>query len=387
MGWDNNGQLIPKDIGICSCNCRVCLEVCPFLEHNKDEAVLGSEIFGEDTSSSLILGRYQNCYVGYANETFRENGASGGLATWFLTYVLEAKMVDYVICVRSRYGSKHLFEYSILSSSASLFSSAKSVYYPVELSSVILHVITNPGKYVLIGLPCFVKAVRLASSRIPLLKRRISIVAGLVCGQTKCSFFTEYLIHQSGLNPNDVFEVSYRNKRSDQPADNYVMKAKDKNGNSSSIFFQGVYGSTWGSGAFSPRACSFCDDVFAELADITFMDAWLPEYNRDPKGTNLILTRSILADRIINQGITASQIHVSRVSPEKIEDSQLFVSRRKRRDLSWRLWLALHDGKSVTRKRVPPLRPPFAQALRQGFWNPYATIAFQHGRNAKAIHN
>lgn len=33
-----------------------------------------------------------------------------------------------------------------------------------------------------------------------------------------------------------------------------------------------------------PRACNYCDDVFAECADVTCMDAWLPEYSQDHRG-------------------------------------------------------------------------------------------------------
>lgn len=40
------------------------------------------------------------------------------------------------------------------------------------------------------------------------------------------------------------------------------------------------------------KACDFCDDVFAETADIALGDAWLPEYVQDGNGTNVVVTRN-----------------------------------------------------------------------------------------------
>ena len=50
---------------------------------------------------------------------------------------------------------------------------------------------------------------------------------------------------------------------------------------------QGLPYHLWHYQYFKHNACNFCDDVFGETADITFMDAWLPEYVRDYKGTSL----------------------------------------------------------------------------------------------------
>ena len=52
---------------------------------------------------------------------------------------------------------------------------------------------------------------------------------------------------------------------------------------------RGLFGYLWVNEVGGLRSCLFCDDVFAELADATFMDAWLPEYAADRCGTNLVI--------------------------------------------------------------------------------------------------
>ena len=59
----------------------------------------------------------------------------------------------------------------------------------------------------------------------------------------------------------------------------------------------------WAFGAFQPAACNSCDDVFAETADVVFGDAWLPQYTDDWRGTNVVVTRSPEADRILADGV------------------------------------------------------------------------------------
>jgi coenzyme F420-reducing hydrogenase beta subunit len=66
----------------------------------------------------------------------------------------------------------------------------------------------------------------------------------------------------------------------------------------------------WGSGMFKNNACDFCDDFTTELADISLGDAWLNPYNQDGKGTNVMVTRSKLAEKLISDGIINKELSV-----------------------------------------------------------------------------
>jgi len=81
-------------------------------------------------------------------------------------------------------------------------------------------------------------------------------------------------------------------------------------------------GDMWGTGLFKANACDFCDDVTTELADISLGDAWLEPFNNDGLGTNVIISRSILADQIINNGITKGELDVERLPLTAMLSSQ-----------------------------------------------------------------
>jgi hypothetical protein len=101
------------------------------------------------------------------------------------------------------------------------------------------------------------------------------------------------------------------------------------------------------------------------------MDAWLPEYSSDYRGTNMLVTRSELAEEVITSGIASGKVKLSEVSPDDIVRSQSEVVANKRRGLAHRLWLAEKQGVFVPRKRVTPKREHSLQsALR---WRRYMT--------------
>jgi coenzyme F420-reducing hydrogenase beta subunit len=93
--------------------------------------------------------------------------------------------------------------------------------------------------------------------------------------------------------------------------------------------------------------------VFAELADVTFMDAWLPEYSKDSMGTNLVLVRSSEILALIQEGMEKNEIYLSTISIEKVIKSQAGVLDLKRNQLSYRLYIALQEGQKAPKKRVP----------------------------------
>jgi len=364
MSWDARGLLRPTDAGNCSYKCGRCLDVCPFLDRPENEDTLAGALFNPRLGRSDNVGYYSDCYVGHAGGGFRERGTSGGMTGWFLSVLLEKRLVEHVICVRPKADSECLFEYAVMATSEEIRDASKSAYYPVHLSSVIRHVLGTRGRYAVVGLPCFIKALRLASTRMPALKERIVVAVGLVCGQTKSDGFAKYLLRQLGFAPEDVRSVDFRGKRVGHPANVFELRAADKHGNSKALPWSGTYAQAWTSGMFSPRACSFCDDTFAELADVSFMDAWLPEFAAESGGTNLVVCRSDLAAGLVREGIREGSVFLASIPVERVEESQSAVSEWKRRDLSWRLWLAKRRAEPIPAKRVPPRRPPVWHAGR-----------------------
>lgn len=348
------GEYTPSEVQVCESHCGLCMEVCPFGD-NENETQIGAKIYGSTEGIRYLpeTGYYLDSYVGYSNE-FRQSSASGGMAVWLLTKLLKEGIVDYVICPTPQKNPEKLFSFEILSDENSIKAASGSVYYPVEMSEIIQKIIEFPGRYAVTGLPCFIKALRLASQKNRKLRERIAFTIGLVCGQMKSKNYTKYIAALAGNKGlNKIQSVYYRGKDPENPANNYYYHFTDEHGLKYKIFWNDGISEAWVNRWFTPNACNYCDDVFAELADVTFMDAWLPEYSKDSMGTNLVLVRSSEILALIQEGMEKNEIYLSTISIEKVIKSQAGVLDLKRNQLSYRLYIALQEGQKAPKKRVP----------------------------------
>lgn len=354
MQWNQYGEYNPVEISPCTTECGLCLNVCPFADHEENEDTIGKELFGSVTGIKHRpeTGYYLASYVGYS-EKHRLSSASGGVATWLLEEMLTQGIVDHVVFVAPTDDPRNLFEFRVFDTPEDVRSGAGSAYYPVEMSGVIRHIIETPGRYAVTGLPCFIKAIRLAQKRNKNLRERIVVNVGLTCGQLKSRHFTEYIASLAGVQ-GEVTSVRYRGKSPDHPATNYHYSFTTEDGEEYRIFWKEGIAEAWTNRWFTPNACNYCDDVFAECADVTCMDAWLPEYSGDSRGTSLVLVRSPFVQDLIAEGIKRKEVNLDPIQAEKIVQSQAGVTICKRQHLAHRLYNAQKKGGEVPDKRIPP---------------------------------
>jgi coenzyme F420-reducing hydrogenase beta subunit len=352
MQFNQFGEYNPVQNKECDKDCGLCYTVCPFADGNDNEDSIGDTLYGKTVGISHHpeTGYYLNGYVGYAPDT-RRRGASGGMATWLLITLLQKGIVDYIIAVVPNDNPDQLFKYAILQDTESVLSSSGSAYYPVELSSILQEIQNKPGRCAIIGLPCFIKAIRLAMQKNRILRERIPVLAGIVCGQLKNRNFTGYMASLAGIRGDDLRKVHYRGKSPETPASNYYYTFTRKNGTTEKIFWNGGISEPWMNRWFTLNACNYCDDIFAECADVAFMDAWLPEYSDDSQGTNIVLVRSRVVQDAIDQGMRGKEVYLDPISIERVLQSQAGVISIKRRDLAYQLYLGNLQGK-IPKKRI-----------------------------------
>ncbi|WP_292521836.1 Coenzyme F420 hydrogenase/dehydrogenase, beta subunit C-terminal domain [Methanoculleus sp.] len=356
MEWNRYGEYNPVAVSPCTTACGLCEKVCPFADPGEDEDTIAERLYGAvpGIRHRPETGYYLASSVGYAEE-HRAAGASGGVATWLLEALLREGIVDRAICVAPTGDPEKLFAFRVFDTAEAVRTGAGSAYYPVEVSGVIREVLAVPGRYAVTGLPCFIKAIRLGQQRNKKLRERIAVTLGLVCGQLKSRRFTEYVAALAGVQ-GEVTGVRYRAKNPDRPAGDYHYVFTTADGGEERISWTRGISEAWTNRWFTPKACNYCDDIFAECADVTCMDAWLPEYSEDGRGTSLVLVRSPLVREILEQGIALDPIPV-----REVVRSQAGVVAAKREHLAYRLYL---DGERAPRKRVAPARPksPFLRA-------------------------
>ena len=175
---------------------------------------------------------------------------------------------------------------------------------------------------------------------------------GIICGGIKSSFFTEYLASSAGVNTRDIEKPEFRIKNDKSTAGDYSFGCISRKDSQQRTLRMRSVGDMWGTGLFKANACDFCDDVATELADLSLGDAWLAPYITDGRGTNVIISRTSLADNILKEGVQAGEIHLEEISKEKAIYSQQGSFKHRRDGLNYRIQKATKDPFLIPPKRL-----------------------------------
>jgi coenzyme F420-reducing hydrogenase beta subunit len=212
---------------------------------------------------------------------------------------------------------------------------SKTRYIPVTLEKLFVEIDKIDGKIAISGVACFIKAIRLKQHYNPELKEKIPFLIGIICGGLKSKFFTDYLAQKSGI-VGDYKKQEYRIKKPDSFALDYSFGAFDKQNIHHKVAMK-TLGDMWGTGMFKSNACDFCDDVSAELADISLGDAWINPYDKEGLGNSVIVTRTSVADNLINSGINRNELSVKPIAVELFKLSQQGSFNHRHDGLKYRL--------------------------------------------------
>jgi coenzyme F420 hydrogenase subunit beta len=187
------------------------------------------------------------------------------------------------------------------------------------VNSALKYVLGNQDRYVLIGLPCQIQSIRKAQALNEGLKNRISIIFGIACNHTPTFNATDFLLRRLRIPREKIAKLDYRSLG--WPGGMNILM-NDHEGHF--VPFNSSY--YWGyvfQKFFWQKRCMICNDKLCQLADIVFMDAWLPEFSSDKIGSSLIIVRSKNGEKLIAKAIEKGVVKLQPISIKLIEKSQI----------------------------------------------------------------
>lgn len=271
---NERGELRPGvDTQVCV-SCGQCTSVCPFC-----------------TETQPANDKCEDVFIGTAPD-FSANGSSGGAASYLIDSLLRQKAVDHAVLVAPQNDCDQLFNYTVCDTAEDIVKCQGSAYYPVTLEKVLKEMQSADGTFAVIGVPCFINALKNLKDKNPLWNKKIKILIGVVCGHTPNKHLVDCLAHKSGHKRQDITGCRFRIKEADKPSWDYGVRLEFSDKSEIKSFGSDDFGYLFWRRLFIQNCCTNCRDVFAKNADVTFMDAWLPEYKEKKHGTSLVVCRN-----------------------------------------------------------------------------------------------
>lgn len=272
--------------------------------------------------------------------------------TWLIETLLEQGVIDRAACVTATGAQEPRFGYVMCSDSESVQGCAGSSYAAVCIADIVKAMREEGGAWAVVAVPCVAKGVRSLARIDSRIAESLTVLIGLTCGQTKTDRFPDWLRRSEGIQSGT--NVRFRVKDESRPADDFALIFDDDQ--MTRVHWRRTVAPVWHSRLFTPPACGVCDDVFAETADVVAMDAWLPEFTSDWRGTSLLGVRSARVRAVVSDMSASSDGCVLDCSPDSLIRSQSGALWEKRDGLQYRLMLRERDGHWSPPKRLPPAR-------------------------------
>jgi len=325
INFDENA--FPQLSGNCT-GCGFCSLCCPGGDVNFPE--LSRRIFNTDYDPNNPRGFVQNMYVGHpTQEKIRMAGASGGLVTGLLIYLLQKKEIDGAIVVGMNAQKGYLTEGILATTTKEILDAAQSKYCITPSMDVLKTIRKKKGRFAIVALPCQLHGLRKLELVDPSLTDKIYCYLGLFCHcnlDVNCHLDVIKACH---IDLDDVEKFYFRGNG--WPGVFHVRKKdgseislhKTRYSNILNVLFR-IYGS---------KRCYLCNDALSEYADLSFGDFWASDYDEDwldHKQCTLVYQRTTRGKNVLEKAMEDDFICLDKLPIQRKSQRILKMARKKK---------------------------------------------------------
>ena len=165
----------------------------------------------EEGTDHPIWGPLVALRAGSATDaSLRHHASSGGVLSALLLYLVETKIVDYVVHTAASDVSP--IENMIVESAnrAGVFTAAGSRYAPSAPLAALHRQLAQPGRFALVAKPCDVAAVKALGRYDPRIEEKIPIVLSFFCGGVPSVHGARQILSRLDVREQEVASFRYR---------------------------------------------------------------------------------------------------------------------------------------------------------------------------------
>lgn len=274
------------------------IKACPGNQLNYPE--LYQKIY-KQYPKSWLTGQIQQVYQGYSNdEVIRRNGASGGMLTHTLVYLLETHTVDAVLVVKQGTPSPEKARIIIANTKKEILDAAQSVYIPVSTLDI-LNKLDAGKQYAITCLPDQAAALRQLQSSGNKKALQIKFIVGPYTGTALYPSAINYYLKSKGVKKEDKI-TSLKWRAGEWPGYLEIKTESGKIFKSKKVYYNFLI-------PFFVTNTSLQSMDFAnEFADLAVGDAWSEKYEKIGHGFSVVVARTKEMNTILNEMLEAGLI-------------------------------------------------------------------------------
>jgi coenzyme F420 hydrogenase subunit beta len=314
-----------------------------------DRTCPGGFLQQDDPAHQPVWGPVLELHRGWArDERLRFEASSGGALSAVLEHLLAQGEAEYVLQTGAAPDVPWRNASVETVSGEDVLGSAGSRYAPSAPLADIVQRLAEDRRFVFVGKPCDVAALRMYGREDPRVGERVVAMVSFMCGGVPSEHGLQELLEVMQVDPGDVRSFRYRGRGWPGRA-----TATLADGSERSITYAEAWGETL-SKHVQPR-CKICPDGEGAFADLVFADAWEVDERGFPAfderdGQSVVLARTDLGKRIVRAAEAGGRLRLAPMTLGEVETIQAHQARRTR------MIVARLAGLRAAGRRVPRYR-------------------------------
>lgn len=272
-------------------------------------------IFFKDTPSSHpYTGPYSALFIGYASDPpLRAAGASGGILSTLLIYLLEQKRIEGAVVTRMSPEKPWLTEPFIATTREEILQGAQSKYILTSVNEMLDRMEIFGGPLAYVGLPGQVQSIRkLQAAKDPSVQH-IRYIFGPFFGNTLHFSSIRSFLRSHGEKDHRLIRKLYF-RYGEWPGN---MRVEMENGR---VIEMKKFHANYLIPFHIVKNSLYCTDFTNEFTDISGGDAWAPVYEERGMGYSLVIGRSGKGAELLEEMEKAGWLTLSPVSLKECID-------------------------------------------------------------------
>lgn len=263
--------------------------------------------------ANWLIGHYEKVRTGFATDPFiRRTGASGGVLTQSLIYLLETGRVDGVILAKQGVPTPEQARAVIATSRDEIIAAAQSIYIPVSMLDILRDL--EPGKkYAITCLPEQSAALRVMQKNGFGPALQIKYVVGPYTGTALYPAAIRCFLRSKRVRDDDPI-TSLKWRAGEWPGYLEICTASGRVIHTPKVYYNFLIP------FFVTQTSLQSMDFVNEFADLAVGDAWSPAFEAQGGGHSVVVTRTAEMEAIIAEMVAAGVLDLQEQDPLKASD-------------------------------------------------------------------